>query len=174
VKQVYDCLKREYIEQRRLRTYSRARRTSPSADPMFWKLAHAVCERNVSPAEYINWCFDLLLERHSDVYANMVCSMNMLARFCEGEHDRKRHLEVLVRVQAHTIRQRERAGEQLDKILLDEDMQVGAIMRYVAARARGRSDLEEVFFEDAKRQVIMRPYYAKLLAKHLPKEMVDG
>jgi hypothetical protein len=174
VQETCEGLKRTYVELRNLRTYADVRKTHPKFDPMFMQLARAIVARKVPASEYVNWCFDTILMRHSDVYANMVCSMKLLARFCEEAPRRNKELELIVKLQARTIKQREARGEPIDRILLDEDMPVGAVMRYVAARAHGKHDLERVFRDDARREIAMRPHYAVVLKNHLPEDMKNG
>ena len=166
-----DCLKVAYRETRELRTYSKEVYLHRKYDNMFRALALKLLAKGVGPFEYVNWCFDEILTRHDDVYPNMLGSSKLLIPFLESYDYHNEELELLVKAQAKIIKVREERGEGLDSILLDEDMPVGVVLRFAVAHSRGRPDLEAYFKEDTKKQLMLRPYYRKLLSNYLPPEM---
>ena len=171
IMQYADCLRTAYVEMRQQRAHSTARRIAPKSEPLLWKFAVMLHSREVSPFEYVSWCFDRLLRRHDDVYVNMVCSEALLGRFMAEAVDREKELDVLVKLQAHAIRRREERGEALSKILLDETAQLSAAIRFAVAHSRGDTELAENFREDAEKQLMFQPHYKKLLGKFLPEDM---
>lgn len=169
---IYSCLKTTYLMLRKRRAKTKAYRVSAKYDIGFWELAKTLQGLSISPHEYMEWCFDQLLDRHDDVYGDMVIDPFMVARYQEGAPARNRELELIAGLQAALIKKREERGENLDAILLDEKASISAVMRFAVAHSRGRFDLAENFREDAAEQIMFRPHYKVVLGKFLPKEML--
>jgi hypothetical protein len=168
---VVDALKKAYLYCKQMRTYTLQHKVPGKHDKMVWEFARYILSKGVSPLEYVDWCFDMLVDLHNSIQLRNVCSIPMLNKFCAEGPDRNQQLLSMVILQIDEVDIRLRAGEKLDDILLDESAQIGAVVRFVMAMISNRPDLAKHFRQDFKEMVALRPYYLKLLDELLPGEV---
>jgi len=119
----------------------------------------------------MDWCFDRMLDVHSDVFPNMVTSPALLCEFLDGKTDRDEELELIVGLQADLVSHRLSRGDSLSTILLDENEALSSVMRFAIALNVGDATLASNFERGARELLVIRPYYKKLLGKYLPEDM---
>lgn len=137
-----------------------------------WEDVAVLLYRNgADPYDYVDYCFNEILKRHDDVYANMVASLRMGTQYLVDQPDRKAYLENIVFVQAGTFKDEIRRGRPVRDILLDPELPMSGLFRFATAFSLGHHDLLDRFKEDAVRMLLFKPYYKKLFEGQLPPEM---
>jgi hypothetical protein len=168
-----DALKDTYYWMRSI-VDGRAVGRNPRWDAAFAQIAAFLQTHNLSPKEYVLWCYPSLQRKCGRVYPNMLSSPYLLNEFKEGEAQRREELELILKLQAQTVETLIERGYTLDQILLDERLELSALFRYAVAINRGRSDLAPHFREEALELLSLKPYYKELLRRWLPREVLDG
>lgn len=81
---------------------------------------------------------------------------------------RSQDVRVNLDIQFEVVRQRLSFGEDLCKILSDDSLELGVVVRYVLAHHGGFTDLASGFRAEAEREVRLNPYYKQILSDKLP------
>jgi hypothetical protein len=167
-----DALKEALLMKRR--RYRPEIRQTPKYDNLWTRAALILIDNKCDPFRFINFAFDMFIDKHDDVYPTMVVSDYCMARFIEENPKYEHQLKLRVKLQAEYVKHRLDSGETLDEILLDEDSSLSSLFKFALAYSEKRQDLAERFRAAAVELLFFEPLYKTILGSWLPKELCDG
>jgi hypothetical protein len=141
-------------------------------DAQWLPVAAALRAHGADPCDFVRYCFDLYTDRHSDVYANMVASLNAVAGYINDAPELESQLKLALEIQARELSECLLSGEAIEDIFGCSN-HFSAVFRFAAAHNAGKPELAALYREDAERMLIFKPAYKRLLAHWLPKEMLE-
>ena len=161
-----DSLKEALLMKRR--RYRPELRATNRFDDMFERAALVLIDHKCDPFRFVNYAFELFIEKHDDVYPNMLCSDWALSKFIAENPKFEHQLELRVQLMADHVKARLNRGESLDEIVTDEHAPLTSLFKFALAHSEKRPDLAERFRRAAEEQLFFEPLYRKFLGQWLP------
>lgn len=141
----------------------------------FWRqLATALINQGVQPRRYMRWIYKQFRRHTPLVYVQAVTSPKSVQRYIKAAPDRERELELLIRLQWHTLKAELDNGRTLIEILNDPYLELGVVFRYALACHARLPELMAAMKADAEFELYFEPLYAKYLADFLPGKASNG
>jgi hypothetical protein len=143
-------------------------------DEMMKRTALVLIDHNCDPFRYVNYVFNLFIDKHDDVYPTMLCSAWAINKFLEANLNFEHQLELSVKLMADHVKIRMERGDTFDEIVTDEHAPLTALFRFALAHSEKRADLAERFKKAAEEQLFFEPLYRKFLGQWLPEGFGNG
>jgi len=169
-----------YVDALKEALFARRRRYRPELwltnkfDDVMEQTALVLIDNNCDPFRFVNYVFDLFIEKHDDVYPNMLCSSWAISKFLEANPKFEHQLELKVRLMADHVKTRLERGETLDEIVTDEHAPLTALFVFALVHSEKRADLAGRFSQAAEEQLFFEPLYRKFLGQWLPEGFGNG
>lgn len=162
IEQYIDSLHRAYLQ---LRQRIKPDMTCVHGHDLEWRqLAVMLVKHKIDPYDYIQFCYDMFIPRHDDLYPGVVLSLTNVHRFKGADAERgEGQLRMLLRLQFLELEHQLSRGRKLEDILVDEGVSLSAVFRYAICKAFGLLKLTPLFEEDANLMLTFKPAYKALL-----------
>jgi hypothetical protein len=147
----------------------------PRFEPELRRLAGQLLYRGGDPRSYMQYVFDQAAEHGSDItYPRILFSNEMVNRFFLARVTRRDELELLARLQAHTLEARLNDGRSMEDILRDPREELSAVFRFLVAHLSKLTELENELRDDATMMLDYEPLYREVYGKWLPEELKNA
>ena len=167
-----DALKEALLAKRR--RYRPELRSTNKFDDMMKRTALVLIDHECDPFRFVNYVFDLFIEKHDDVYPNMLCSDWAIGKFLSESPKFEHQVELTVKLMADHVKTRLGRGDTFDEVLTDAHAPLSALFRFALAHSEKRPDLADRFRRAAEEQLFFEPLYRKFLGKWLPEGFGNG
>lgn len=168
----YERLKESYLQARR--AWCSGLRTVARRDvPTLTRLAEELYNAGIDPAEFVLAAFEHYAERRGEVYVPMLLAPVLFSGFEEVRKNLHEKARVALVLQLNALNNELRNGASLRTVLLDEQVGMGGLFRYVVAKTNGMPELLPEFEQSAREIVRFNPSYWAFLRDVLPREWED-
>jgi len=142
-------------------------------EPRWVETARALAAQGGNPYGYVKFVFERCLLIAGDVFPNQVNSPRMIREYFHCRPERVQRLELLVKLQAESMKVKIGNGWKLEDIFDDPGSELSPIFCFAVAWSEGRKDLAEKLRPAAERVLLFEPEYKRILKAWLPEEMVE-
>jgi len=141
-------------------------------DMKHWlRLANVLQQFGVHGPHYILWAYPHLRGQSKNVYIPIITSSKYVDEYVRsgnGAATRRQELIIKIGIQGRTVQRELNMGRELAAVLLDHDLDLGVVFRYVCALTAGLSVVADQLRTEAELEIALEPLYNELLAQHLP------
>jgi len=165
-------LKTAYVEQRR-KSDGKYRQIPRTLDSLVRKVARALLSAHESPYTYMDHAWGMFKQGTAPL-AHQILGPKILEAFLHQKAARLGDMQTVIHLQTDALQTLLKHGRRYEEILIDPDVQMSALFRYLVAKHLGLDQLAAQFAEEAEDMLKWQPAYRKLLKAALPEEMTIG